>query len=97
MYDFRYDIILDCCNQGIDAVRAKGYSHNTYIGLNSPLLKNFDQYGLIAGSAKNIGDLIRYNAPILGNKSSVKWGFFTPSQTGINQIQKFVEKKKVCI
>lgn len=90
-----YDIILDCCNQGVDVVRAKGYSHNTYITLNSPLLKNVDEFGLIAGSVKNVGELISYNVPILENKTAVKWGFFVPSQTGINAIQKFVERGKI--
>ncbi|XP_012267366.2 reticulon-4-interacting protein 1, mitochondrial [Athalia rosae] len=90
-----YDIILDCCNQGIDVIRAKGYPHNTFITLNSPLLRNIDEYGWVAGSMKNIGELIKYNVPMIENKSFVKWAVFVPSQTGINVIQKFVESGKI--
>ncbi|XP_046630199.1 reticulon-4-interacting protein 1, mitochondrial-like [Neodiprion virginianus] len=90
-----YDIILDCCKQGIHTVRAKGYSYNTYITLNSPMLKNFDDFGVIGGSVKNIGDVIKDNVPFFKDKTSVKWGFFVPSQKGINMIQNFVEKKKI--
>lgn len=90
-----YDIILDCANQGPEHVRKKGYPHSTYIGLNSPLLKNTDQHGLVIGMAKNVQDFLKFNIPKAENKSCVKWGFFIPSQTGINVLQKFVEQKKI--
>lgn len=90
-----YDIILDCCNQGPDEIKKKGYLHSTYITLNSPLLKNIDEHGLICGSVKNIGDLLKYNIPIKDNKSFVKWGFFAPSSTGIKMIQKLVESNAI--
>lgn len=90
-----YNIILDCANQGPNEIRSKGYPHCTYITLNSPLLKNIDQHGLIAGTMKNIGELVKYNIPTVENKSFVKWGFFTPSQTGIKTLRDFVENGKI--
>ncbi|XP_020293895.1 reticulon-4-interacting protein 1, mitochondrial [Pseudomyrmex gracilis] len=90
-----YDIILDCANQGPELVKTKRYPYNTYIALNPPLLKNIDQHGLIVGMAKNIGDLLKFNIPTLENKSCVKWGFFVPSRTGMNVIQKLVEDGKI--
>ncbi|XP_033325971.1 NAD(P)H oxidoreductase RTN4IP1, mitochondrial isoform X2 [Megalopta genalis] len=90
-----YSIILDCANQGPYEIRSKGYPHCTYITLNSPLLKNIDQHGLIAGAVKNVGELIRYNVPTVENKSCVKWGFFAPSQTGIKTLQEYVESGEV--
>lgn len=90
-----YDIILDCANQGPSQIRAKGYPHNTYISLNSPVLKNIDEYGLISGTVKNIGELVKYNIPIGDNKGTVKWGFFVPSRTGISMIEELVENGKV--
>lgn len=90
-----YDIILDCANQGPSKIRAKGYPHNTYISLNSPLLKNVDKHGLITGTVRNIGELIKYNIPVRDNRSCVKWGFFVPSQTGITMIQELVEDEKI--
>lgn len=90
-----YDIILDCCNQGPDEIQRKGYSHSTYITLNSPMLRNIDQHGLIGGAVKNIGDLFKYNIPVKDNKSCVKWGFFAPSTTGIKMIQELVETNSI--
>ena len=86
---------MDCCNQGPDVVQSKGYPHCNYITLNSPLLKNIDEHGLICGSMKNFADLLKYNLPINEKKSLVKWGFFAPSPTGINMIQELVERKQV--
>ena len=89
-------MILDCANQGPEHVRMKGYPHDTYIALNSPLLKNVDHHGLIMGMARNLGGLLKFNIPNAENKSCVKWAFFMPSQTGINVLQKLVENGKVC-
>ncbi|XP_033364575.1 reticulon-4-interacting protein 1, mitochondrial isoform X1 [Bombus vosnesenskii] len=89
-----YNIILDCANQGADQIRLRGYPHSTYITLNSPVLKNTDQHGLIVGTVKNIGELVKYNIPI-ENKSTVKWGFFIPSAAGIKTLKEFVESGKV--
>jgi len=89
-------MILDCANQGPEYVRTKGYPHDSYIALNSPLLKNFDHHGLVMGMIQNLGDLLKFNIPKMENKSCVKWGFFIPSQTGINVLQNFVENEKVC-
>ncbi|EZA58289.1 Reticulon-4-interacting protein 1, mitochondrial [Ooceraea biroi] len=90
-----YDIILDCANQGPEQIRMKGYPHNTYVGLNSPVLKNIDQHGLLVGMAKNLGDLLRLNVPQPKNASCVKWGFFVPSRTGLNVLQQLVESEKI--
>lgn len=89
-------MILDCANQGPEHVRMKGYPHDTYVGLNSPLLKNLDNHGLVMGMAKNLENFLKFNIPIAENKSCVKWGFFVPSQTGINVLQKLVENEQVC-
>lgn len=90
-----YTIILDCANQGPDMIRLKGYPHSTYITLNSPILKNTDQHGLIAGTVKNIGELLKYNMSIVENRSTVKWGFFTPSTSGIKTLKELVETEKL--
>ena len=90
-----YNIILDCANQGPDEIRSRGYPHCTYITLNSPLLKNIDQHGLIGGTVKNISELVKYNIPTADNKSFVKWGFFAPSQTGMKILHELVESGEV--
>lgn len=90
-----YDIILDCANQGPEYVKMKAYPHNTYITLNSPLLKNVDQHGLVIGMIKNVENLLKFNVPRAENKSCVKWGFFIPSRTGLNVLQNFVQDEKI--
>lgn len=82
---------MDCSNQGPDLINSKGYPYYTYITLNSPLLKNIDQLGLIAGTFKNLGDIFKYNIPKSNNKGSVKWGLFVPSETGMSMLHDFVE------
>jgi len=78
-------------------IRKKRYPHNTYVGLNSPILKNIDQHGIIIGMIKNLGDLWRFNVPKTENESWVKWGFFIPSPTGISILEKLVKSGKVYI
>lgn len=90
-----YDIILDCANQGPEIVKAKGYPHYTYITLNSPLLKNIDENGFLAGTVKNVGDFVKYNIPSKENKGFVKWGFFAPCKSGLDTLQELVEKEKL--
>jgi len=87
---------LDCANQGPEYVRLEGYPHKTYIGLNSPILKNIDEYGLIVGMIKNLGELLRFNMPKT-NENWVKWGFFVPSQTGMHVLGELVKNGKVRI
>lgn len=90
-----YDIILDCSNQGIEKIKSKKYRFKNYITLNSLLLKNIDHYGLIGGTMNNIADLLKYNIPNKKDGSCVKWGFFIPSTTGLNALQKLVENEQV--
>lgn len=61
------------------------------------MLQNVDQHGLIIGMTKNLGDLIKFNIPSTKNQSCVKWGFFAPSEMGIDVLQKLVETGKVYI
>ncbi|XP_053597405.1 reticulon-4-interacting protein 1, mitochondrial isoform X5 [Microplitis demolitor] len=90
-----YDIILDCSNQGVDKIESKNYLFKKYITLNPPLLRNFDDYGIIGGTMNNLLDLFKYNIPKINNKSCVKWGFFVPSATGIRTLQKLVENQQL--
>ncbi|XP_066583860.1 reticulon-4-interacting protein 1, mitochondrial-like [Prorops nasuta] len=90
-----YDIILDCCKQGVDDVKRRGYEHNIFITLNSPLLKNVDEHGLFGGSLQNINSIVRQNLPHVSNQGSVRWAFFAPSKRGMALIQDLVLNKKL--
>ncbi|XP_034943991.1 reticulon-4-interacting protein 1, mitochondrial [Chelonus insularis] len=92
-----YHIVLDCSNQKLDDIPHKKYSYDNYITLNSPLLRHVDDYGIVAGFAKNISSFLKSNVMQLkkSNKGCIKWGFFVPSSTGINMLQTLVENKQL--
>lgn len=92
-----YDIILDCANQGPDVIKPKGIPHNSYISLNSPILRNIDEHGLLLGTVRNVGDIIKHNISKSDTNGFVKYGFFTPSPMGIDMLQSLVENGQVKI
>lgn len=54
-----------------------------------------DENGLLFGSLKNLSTILEQNVTLNENRSFVKWGFFAPSSTGIETIQKLVEANQV--
>lgn len=90
-----YDIILDCAGKGSDYANALPWSFGSYITFKSPLMKNFDTHGLIAGSIVNVRDLITSNLSAMERKGSVKWGYFMPAQSGIKYLKKLAENRKL--
>lgn len=71
------------------------WKYDTYITLNSPLLLNTDNYGLIPGLAQSANELLSANLNRCQDGSSVKWGFFFPSNSGFNFINNLVLQRKV--
>lgn len=94
IHEAPYDIILDCAGKGTDYANSLDWTFGNYVTFSSPLLKNIDNYGLLRGSLFNIRDLVLSNIP-RGIDSHVKWGFFIPSQTGIQYLKKLVENNKL--
>lgn len=95
---YRYDIILNTSGQQgtphLDCL--KEWSFARYVTTTSPMLKNTDQYGILAGTAKNALDLLIPNIEgVLKRGATVRWGFFAPSQTGLSQITQLVQAGKV--
>ncbi|XP_066991829.2 reticulon-4-interacting protein 1 homolog, mitochondrial [Anabrus simplex] len=99
----KYDIILDAAGIGSDkgpnyAKYLKDFKLSKYITLKSPLLRNFDDYGIVGGMVKNAVDLIVPNIKTgtISTTSSVRWGFFFPAPGSIEEISSLVEQGKVC-
>lgn len=90
-----YDIILDCAGKGSEYATSLPWTFGSYITFKSPLLKNFDAHGLIAGGLKNARDLISSNLTKASGSGTVKWGYFMPSQSGIQYLSKLAESKKL--
>lgn len=61
------------------------------------MLKNFDELGLIGGTIKNAGDLLLVNITngLFMKSSSIRWGFFLPIKSAIQEITELVKNKKV--
>lgn len=93
--DSPYDIILDCAGKGSDYATALPWNFGSYITFKSPLLKNFDAHGLVAGGLRNAKDLITSNISAFDGNGVVKWGYFMPSQNGIQYLKKLAEGKKL--
>lgn len=90
-----YDIILDCAGKGSEYACTLPWTFDSYITLKSPLLKNFDSHGLVAGGLRNARDLITHNISVLHRGGAVKWGYFMPAQNGIQYLKKLAERKKL--
>lgn len=90
-----YDIILDCAGKGSEYANELPWRFGSYITFKSPLLKNFDSDGLIAGGFKNARDLIASNVSAAQGKGLVKWGYFMPAQNGIQHLKKLAENRKL--
>ncbi|KAJ8960795.1 hypothetical protein NQ318_020091 [Aromia moschata] len=90
----RYHIVLDGAKVGYQNI-PKSWRFDSYITLNSPLLLNTDKYGLMGGLAYSLSNLLDANFGQANNGSSVKWGFFLPSRTGFEFIDKLIRKEKI--
>lgn len=89
-----YHIILDCAGKGTEYANTLPWMFNDYITFSSPLLKNFDNHGLISGSLMNLRSLVNSNLPRYG-EGNVKWGYFIPAQSGIKYLKNLAEKNKI--
>lgn len=93
---------MDCAGIGQDNISEylealKNYKFSKYITLKSPMIKNFDEYGLLFGAVRNVADLASVNliSGILPKTSSVRWGFFIPLESALIEINEKVTKKQV--
>lgn len=90
-----FDIILDCAGKGSEYAATLPWTFGSYITFKSPLLKNFDSYGLMAGGLRNAKDLLTSNISTMSGNGSVKWGYFMPAQNGIQYLKGLAEKQKL--
>lgn len=90
-----YHIILDCAGKGYEYANALPWKFDHYVTFKSPLLRNFDDFGILSGGLHTIKDMLVSNIPALNQNGSVKWGYFMPSPKGIEYLKKLVEQEKV--
>lgn len=89
-----YDIILDCAGKGPEYASSLPWSFNSFVTFKSPMLKNFDEKGLIVGGLNNIKDILSQNI-VTNKRGIVKWAYFLPTKIGIEYLKKLVVQKKL--
>ncbi|KAK4879336.1 hypothetical protein RN001_007482 [Aquatica leii] len=89
-----FDIILDCANLGHTNI-PKLWKYKNYISLNSPLIKNTDKFGVLGGLSTSICQLLESNISKLPNSQSIRWGYFIPSESGLQFIDELIKSKKI--
>lgn len=80
----KYHIVLDCAKMGFDNLPQK-LLFDTYITLNSPLLINTDQLGIMPGLMKSLDTYLSANLKGFPSGKSCKWGFVIPSSSEIGR------------
>lgn len=102
MFLYRYDLILDAA--GIPYENICNYtpllkSWSAFITLRSPILTNTDSYGMVAGMFKNAYDLVVPNlfSGAVFKGSTIRWGVFMPIESGIKELARLVEEKKIVV
>ncbi|XP_065213648.1 reticulon-4-interacting protein 1 homolog, mitochondrial-like [Planococcus citri] len=96
----KYDVILDAAGIGEKELEAYVPHVNpggSLITLRSPLLNNIDTYGLLCGTVKSAIDLAVPNltSGVFKKGSLIKWGFFMPLATAVEEISELVNKNKI--
>ncbi|XP_066141407.1 reticulon-4-interacting protein 1 homolog, mitochondrial-like [Euwallacea fornicatus] len=90
----KYNIILDAAKVGIDNI-PNSWKYESYVTLNSPLLVNNDNYGLVGGLIKSAGNLTAANASRICSGKTVRWGYILPSNSGFKFIHELICQGKI--
>lgn len=100
----RYDLILDAAGIPYNSIckytaLLKCWSFSGFITLRSPILQNTDSFGMVAGMLKNAYDLVIPNivSGALFKGSSIRWGTFMPLESGIKELTRLAEEKKLVV
>ena len=96
---WRFDVVLDCTgrteNFPLDLLRT--WSNAKYVTLSPPALKNFDTYGPVAGVLKNGFDLLSVNSSALVQGQTLRWAFFAPNHSALNEMAEYLRKDQVSL
>jgi len=90
-----FDIILDCAGLGsaskdlVPLLRAGG----CVVTLDSPLMKNTDKQGLLAGGAESLTQLLSANIKSAGSGNTVRWAYFSPNNKALKHLSQMLEDK----
>lgn len=96
-----FDMVIDCAKRtdgtSIDhqAYKCLKKRCSQYITINSPLLRNFDEKGLIQGALWNILKASQDGFGTLRDGIVLRWAFYHPSYSGLKLLSQLVQKGAV--
>ncbi|ODN02156.1 Reticulon-4-interacting protein 1, mitochondrial [Orchesella cincta] len=96
-----YDCILhlsgpNTTEKSMELVRYLKPVSGQFITLSPPFLGNVDKYGIVGGTAKNVGDLIMSNLKSFADgKAVTKWAFFIPAGDPLQTFADLIEKQRI--
>lgn len=100
-----YDIVLDCAGKGGDYAGQLAWQYGQYVTFTSPVLGNNDQYGLVAGTVRNVCELLATNLRSVRRASGqgpdatcgglVKWAYVAACPPAMEYLRRLVADGKV--
>lgn len=103
-FSYRYDLILDAAGVPYEDIGTytpllRCWSFAVFITLRSPILRNTDSYGMFFGMIKNAYDLIVPNilSGAIFKSASIRWGYFMPAESGIKELGRLADEKKIVV
>ncbi|GBP15823.1 Reticulon-4-interacting protein 1, mitochondrial [Eumeta japonica] len=89
-----YEVILDCAGLGGGEAARRSWRYSRYVTFTSPLLRRTDALGVLAGTGGSFADWLAQTASAVRASAApgacppphVRWAYFTPSASGIEQL-----------
>lgn len=96
----RYEVILDCAGLGGAEAGARRWRFSRYVTLSSPLLRETDARGVLAGAARAAAELALQSARAAPAAPAacpprVRWAYFLPLADDIELLRRLAENQKV--
>lgn len=92
---FRFDIVVDCAGLGSEYAINSQLKFSKYVTFTTPILKNFDNLGIVRGLMTSVSNLFCPNMKALKNGGRIMWAYFVPSNEGINYVYDLVNSGQV--
>lgn len=94
-----FDVILDCAGskdlQGLLAY-LRPWSGAKLVTLSSPALKDIDDYGVVFGAMRSVGELVGKNVQSLTSQgNTLRWAYYTPNLRALDTVSKLIEQGKI--
>lgn len=91
-----YELITNVVNKNLNSKATKNAvfdrNRTVYVTLSSPLLKNFDRYGVLGGTMSTISDALIDSLNGIQHGVSFRWAYYLPNPKALSYIAQLVER-----